>query len=195
MKKKSLIKFLKNKKIKKDFFYKNKKIIIEIGCGTGENLLHLARKYPKNKIIGIEPFKNGLANIAHRCLEEKIKNVYLFPNIFEQFSKLYKNYKFNKCFIFFPDPWPKKRHHKRRLINHYFINEILRHCSSRGSIFFGTDNVHYFEEVKKIVKKIKKIDYKILKKTPTIQTKYHKRALKLQNNVNFLKIDKTSIIV
>jgi len=119
----------------------------------------------------------------------------LFPNIFEQFSKLYKNYKFNKCFIFFPDPWPKKRHHKRRLINHYFINEILRHCSSRGSIFFGTDNVHYFEEVNKIVKKIKKIDYKILKKTPTIQTKYHKRALKLQNNVNFLKIDKTSIIV
>ena len=119
----------------------------------------------------------------------------MFPNIFEQFSNLYKNYKFSKCFVFFPDPWPKKRHHKRRLINHHFINEILRHCSSRGSIFFGTDNVHYFEEVKKIVKKIKKIDYKILKKTPTIQTKYNKRALKLQNNVNFLKIDKTSIIV
>ena len=85
LKKKNLKKFLKNQKIQGLFENKKKKIIIEIGPGLGENLFYLANKYPRRKVIGIEPFKNGLANIADVCVINKIKNIYLFPNVFQKF--------------------------------------------------------------------------------------------------------------
>tara|TARA_B100000963_G_scaffold214692_2_gene187285 strand:- start:1828 stop:2295 length:468 start_codon:yes stop_codon:yes gene_type:complete len=154
----------------------------------------LAKKYPRRKIIGIEPFKNGLANIAHICVTNKIKNIYLFPYVFQKFVSNFQNYFFDQCYIFFPDPWPKKKHKKRRLVNYMFLNELVLRCSIGGSIHFCSDNEDYFKKVKnsvnKLKKKITKISIKSYKKTPTIITKYHNRALKLRNTVNFLKIDK-----
>ena len=194
LKKKNLKKFLKDQKIKNFFNNKKRKIIIEIGPGIGENLFYLANKYPRKRVIGVEPFKNGLANIADVCITNKIKNVYLFPHVFQKFIDKFKNYFFDQCYIFFPDPWPKKKHMKRRLVNYIFLNELVLRCSSKGSIFFCSDNLDYFEKVKNYANVLKKKGSKILvksyKKTPTIVTKYHNRALKLRNNVNFLKIDK-----
>ena len=154
----------------------------------------MANKYTRRKIIGIEPFKNGLANIADFCVSRKIKNIYLFPHVFQKFVKKFDNYFFDQCYIFFPDPWPKKKHIKRRLVNHTFLNELISRCASKGSIYFCSDNEDYFENVKKCANMLKKTGAKVLvksyKKSPTILTKYHNRALKLRNNVNFLKIDK-----
>ena len=185
---------MKHQKIETFFENKKKKIIIEIGSGVGENLFYLANKYPRGKIIGIDPFKNGLANIANICMINKIKNIYLFPYVFQEFVNKFKNYFFNQCYIFFPDPWPKKKHIKRRLVNYTFLNELVFRCSSKGSIFFCSDNEDYFKNVKNFANILKtrgaKIFIKSYKKTPTIITKYHNRALKLRNNVNFLKIDK-----
>ena len=87
----------------------------------------------------------------------------------------------------------KKKHNKRRLVNYSFLKELISHCSSKGSIFFSSDNLDYFKNVQNFannLKKVIKISVKTYKKTPTIVTKYHNRALKLSNNVNFLKIDK-----
>lgn len=144
-------------------------------------------------VIGIEPFKNGLANTAYYCSTNKIKNIFLFPFVFQKFEKKFKNYCFDQCYIFFPDPWPKKRHHKRRLVNYEFLKLLISHCNSKGTIYFGSDNYDYFNDVKnksKLLKKELKISIKSYKKTPTIITRYHARALKLKNNINFLKIDK-----
>ncbi len=156
--------------------------------------MYVANKYPRRKVIGIEPFKNGLANIANVCFTNKIKNIYLFPHVFQNFINKYKNYFFDQCYIFFPDPWPKKKHIKRRLVNYTFLNELVLRCSLNGSIYFCSDNRDYFKNVKNYANKLKKkgvkISLKSHKKTPTIITKYHNRALKLNNNVNFLKIDK-----
>ena len=169
--------------------------MIEIGSGIGDNLFFLANKYPRRKIIGIEPFRNGLANIAYSCEKDKIKNVYIFPFVFQKFIEKYKNFFFDQCYIFFPDPWPKKKHKKRRLINYVFLKKLISHCLPKGTIYFSSDNINYFKEVQNHAKTLKKkkeakISLKFLKKTPTTITKYHNRALKLRNNVNFLKIDK-----
>ncbi len=185
---------MKHQKIGSFFENKKRKVIIEIGSGIGENLFYLANKYPRRKIIGIEPFKNGLANIANVCVTNKIKNIYLFPDVFQEFINKFENYFFDQCYIFFPDPWPKKKHIKRRLVNYTFLNELILHCSSKGSIYFCSDNENYFKNVRNFAKMLKKKGAKIFiksyKKTPTIVTKYHDRALKLRNIVNFLKIDK-----
>lgn len=145
-------------------------------------------------VIGIEPFKNGLANTAYYCSTNKIKNIFLFPFVFQKFEKKFKNYCFDQCYIFFPDPWPKKKHKKRRLISYTFLKELISHCSSKGSIHFSSDSIDYFKSVENYAKILKKrgikISIKLYKKTPTIITKYHNRALKLGNYVNFLKIEK-----
>ena len=194
LKKKNLNNFLKNQKIENLFYRKKSKIIIEIGSGIGDNLFYLAKKYPRRKIIGVEPFKNGLANIAYFCEKHKIKNIYLFPFVFQKFITKFQNFIFDQCYIFFPDPWPKKKHKKRRLVNYFFLKKLISHCSLNGSIYFSSDNIDYFENVQNYAKILKKkgvkISFKLYKKTPTIITKYHNRALKLRNNVNFLKIDK-----
>ncbi len=105
---------MKHQKIGSFFENKKRKIIIEIGSGIGENLFYLANKYPRRKIIGIEPFKNGLANIANVCVTNKIRNIYLFPDVFQEFTNRFENYFFNQCYIFFPDPWPKKKTYKKK---------------------------------------------------------------------------------
>ena len=190
--KKNLKKFLKNKKIE-GFFENKKKNNYWNRTGTGENLFYLANKYPRRKVIGIEPFKNGLANIADVCVINKIKNIYLFPNVFQKFIDEFENYFFINAYFFFLILGLKKKHHKRRLVNFDFLNSLILHCLPKGSIFFGSDNLDYFQIVKHSALKIKKyvkISVKQYKKTPTICTKYHHKAKKLSNNVNFLKIDK-----
>ena len=88
----------------------------------------------------------------------------------------------------------KKKHEKRRIVNYEFLKELVLRCNPKGSIYFCSDNEDYFKNVKNcanmLKKKVFKISVKSFKKTPTIVTKYHNRALKLRNNVNFLKIDK-----
>lgn len=126
-------------------------------------------------------------------MDFNIKNIYLYPFVFQKFTSKFKDYFFDQCYIYFPDPWPKKKHNKRRLVNYSFLKELISHCSTKGSIYFSSDNLDYFKNVQnfaKNLKKVTKISVKTYKKTPTIVTKYHNRALKLRNNVNFLKIDK-----
>ena len=79
------------------------------------------------------------------------------------------------------------------MVNHQFLIDIVSHSNLKGQIYFGTDNQQYFNDVKTHVKNLKKeykINIKCFKKTPTTITKYHNRALKLKNKVNFLKIEK-----
>lgn len=87
----------------------------------------------------------------------------------------------------------KKRHHKRRLVNFKFLEFVLRKLRKKGLIFFGTDNSDYFLNVYSLLKEMKKnmnFSHKKLVKSPLIVTKYHRRAKKLGNKVNFLKIEK-----
>jgi tRNA (guanine-N7-)-methyltransferase len=127
------------------------------------------------------------------CIKNNIKNIYLFPFVFQKFLSKFSNYSFHQCYIFFPDPWPKKKHNKRRLVTYEFLKDLFSRCLRKGTIFIASDNLDYFKSVKKHVNTLKKeikFSVKFSKKTPTIVTKYHNRAIKLKNNINFLKIDK-----
>ena len=96
--------------------------------------------------------------------------------------------------MLFPDPWPKKKHHKRRLFRTEFVKTILKKISKQGKLYFATDNQNYYDEAlialhkknfKEMPIEIKKTDTKEL-----ILTKYFLRAKKLGNKVNFLVIVK-----
>ena len=176
--------FLKKNNIGKQNI--KKKLILEIGIGMGENLIHLSRKNLQKKIIGVDPFKNGMVNVSDYFIKNNIKNVYLYPFVFQKFLNKFKKLRFDIIYILFPDPWPKKKHHKRRIVNKQFLSQILKILKINGKVYFSTDNFNYFENVKTILKKITKAKVKKVKKIVTIKTKYYLKAERKGNTINSL---------
>ena len=163
-----------------------KKLILEIGIGMGENLIYLSKKNTQKNIIGVDPFMNGMVNVSDYCINNNIKNIYLYPFVFQNFLNKFKKLRFNEIYVLFPDPWPKKRHQKRRLVNGDFLKKILKILKKNGKFIFSTDNISYFENVKTILKNTPKIKIKIIKRVVTIKTKYYLKAERKRNKINSL---------
>ena len=188
IKENSLKKYLKIKKIKS--LGSKKKLILEIGIGMGENLIHLSKKNIKKNILGVDPFKNGMVNVSDYCINNNIKNIYLYPYVFQKFINKFKKLRFETIYILFPDPWPKKRHKKRRIVNEEFLKKIFAVLKKRGKVFFSTDNFDYFLNVKTITKKFPNIKVKKINKLVTIKTKFYLKAEKKGNKINSLLFSK-----
>ena len=163
-----------------------KKLILEIGIGMGENLIHLSKKNTQTNIIGVDPFMNGMINVSDYSINNNIKNIYLYPFVFQKFLNKFKKIRFNEIYVLFPDPWPKKRHQKRRLVNGDFLKKIFKILKKNGKFIFSTDNISYFENVKTILKNTPKIKMKIIKRVITIKTKYYLKAERKRNKINTL---------
>ena len=176
--------FLKKNSINK--LNLKKKLLLEIGIGMGENLIYLSKKNVEKNIIGVDPFKNGMVNVSDYCVNNNIKNIYLYPFVFQKFLNKFKKFRFNTIYILFPDPWPKKRHHKRRIVNDRFLRQIFKILKTNGKVFFSTDNCNYFKNVKTILQKFTKIKIKKVKKIITIKTKYFLKAERKGNKINSL---------
>jgi len=171
----------------------SKPIFLEIGFGMGHNLLHTASNNKNNLIIGVDPFLNGVASVIEKCVEDKINNILIYPHPVEFFFEKFKKIFFEKIFILFPDPWPKKKHYKRRLFKNKFIITLLERLNAGGKIYFATDNQSYYNqalEELEIVKQTIPINIEKLDNNELVLTKYFKRAKKLGNNVNFFVIVK-----
>ena len=117
-----------------------KYISLEIGFGTGDILLHNALNFPNNLFVGIEYYKKGIAQLLLNIEKHNLKNVRLFYGDALDYLKLAKTNYLNEILIMFPDPWPKRRHWKRRIINKDSVNEISRILRSNGRALFFTDN-------------------------------------------------------
>lgn len=79
--------------------------------------------------MGVDPFMNGVASVINTSVEKNIKNILLFPYPVQIFFEEFKKIIFEKVFMLFLDPWPKKKHHKRRLFRTEFVKTILEKIS------------------------------------------------------------------
>lgn len=114
--------------------------ILEIGFGGGEHILHLAQN-PNYFVVGCEPFINGVASLLTNMTGQN--NVAIWPDD----VRIYMNKKpglFDMIYILHPDPWPKARHEKKRLLQTEFLNELDGILSPGGVIILGTDHEDYF---------------------------------------------------
>tara|TARA_B100000475_G_scaffold18683_1_gene13275 strand:- start:22 stop:696 length:675 start_codon:yes stop_codon:yes gene_type:complete len=142
---KSILDFYQEK-ISLESFYeleqlnKYENISLEIGFGTGDILLHNALNFPKNLFVGIEYYKKGIAQLLLNIEKHNLKNIRLFYGDALDYLKIAKTNCLNEILIMFPDPWPKRRHWKRRIINKDSVNEISRILKSNGRALFFTDN-------------------------------------------------------
>ena len=125
--------------------------ILEIGFGAGEHVRDLALAHPDKIIIGAEPFMNGVASLlsaiteqnSNRVLDE-YNNIRIWADDVRDFLRNTKS-KFEQIWVLHPDPWPKARHEKRRLLSAEFLNTLSKYLLPDGEIIVGTDHWEYFD--------------------------------------------------
>ena len=121
---------------------------VEIGIGKGRFLIHTALNNHDVNYIGIEIRKKYLRIAEERIRKRGIRNVRLLrADAAVLFSHFFQDRSLQACYILFPDPWPKKRHHKRRLLNSGFLGTMERCLAPGGRMHFVSDFEEYYERV------------------------------------------------
>lgn len=122
--------------------------IVEIGFGMGQSLAEMAKQNPEKNYIGIEVHRPGVGRLMNQLEKEQITNVRVLNedavSIFEHHISADS---LSGVQIFFPDPWPKKKHHKRRIIQSEFTKLVLSRLKKGGFIHAATDWTPYAEHI------------------------------------------------
>ena len=157
---------------------KKKINILEIGFGDGKNLIEKAKINSDMNFYGIEVFKSGIASVLKQAQIHDLDNVCLFYGDAKDFLVNIEKPFFDFIFILFPDPWPKKKHWKRRLIDQDFIILIKQNLKEKGSLIVKTDWQDYADDIKKDFAEFKVMDdSNVLQSLKPIQTKYEGKAI------------------
>jgi len=121
---------------------------VEIGFGNGETLLHMARAHPEVNYLGIDVHRPGAGRLILKLHSEALDNVRVIcADATEVFDRHLPAGAVDAVYVFFPDPWPKKRHHKRRLLQPAFIRILLHVMKHGGMLYLATDWQHYAEHM------------------------------------------------
>lgn len=125
-------------------FINHQPLYLEIGTGKGDFILNMAKNNPDAHFIGIEKSITCLAITAKKIVNEDIKNVLLIADDVNKVFAYLPQGSIDKLFLNFSDPWPKKRHEKRRLTYKTFLDEYKKILKSNGEIIMKTDNIDLF---------------------------------------------------
>jgi tRNA (guanine-N7-)-methyltransferase len=129
-------------------------LILEIGFGMGHSLAAQAKNHPENHYIGVEVHKPGIGSLLLQIQKEKINNIRIFCcDVMEVLKNNIPEQALDKVQIFFPDPWPKKRHQKRRLIQPDFLTLIHQKLKPGGILHIATDWEDYYTHILETIKK------------------------------------------
>ena len=116
---------------------------LEIGFGGGEHMASQAARAPDVLIVGCEPFLNGVASAVRHVAEQGLKNVRIHDGDARELAARLPDASLDRVFILFPDPWPKARHHKRRIVQTEMVAELARLLKPGGRLRFATDVAGY----------------------------------------------------
>lgn len=120
---------------------------LEIGFGGAEHLLWQAERHPQVGIIGAEPFEEGVVKALHGVDTQNLRNVRLHDDDARPLIDWLPPSSISKAFVLFPDPWPKKRHAKRRLVGRSLLTSLKRVLKPEGELRLGTDIASYAREM------------------------------------------------
>ncbi len=119
------------------------KVWLEIGFGGGEHLIWQATHNPNVGLIGCEPFEDGVVKVLSAVDSEGLANIRIRADDGRPLLRLLPDASIDRAFILFPDPWPKKRHHKRRLVSSETVFELARIVRAGGEVRIATDIGEY----------------------------------------------------
>ena len=171
-----------------NFFKKKATLTLEIGFGMGDALIDLAIKNPNDNFLGIEVYKSGIGKVLQKIEHHGIKNIRLIEGDAADICQdVFVKNSFKNIHLFFPDPWPKKKHHKRRIIQKNFVDSIANNLLVSGCFHCATDNENYAQQMLVTLsncKSLKNLSYKFSKRPNNIAiSKFEKKALKSGRNI------------
>ncbi len=157
---------------------------LEVGFGGGEHLVHQAQQNPDIAIIGAEPYINGVAMLLGKIRQAGVTNLAVHPGDARDLMDVLPAGSIQRAFLLYPDPWPKKRHHRRRFVTQEHL-EPLAKVLAPGAIFrVATDIPDY---VRQTLEEVPKAGFRWLAKRPKdwrepwddwISTRYEQKALR-----------------
>ena len=133
-------------KIKLSEIFDKKPVWLEIGFGGGEHLIHQAKLNPEIGFIGCDPYQNGVAKLMVKLTADPCENIKLYDgDVRNIFDVLAKN-SISKVFLLYPDPWPKKRHHRRRFVTQEFLVPLYESMKPGSILRIATDIDDYVRQ-------------------------------------------------
>jgi tRNA (guanine-N7-)-methyltransferase len=132
------------------FLHQGKPVEVDLGCGRGRFLLARANRYPDTAFIGIERVTLRLQKVDTRATNDGLANIRLIrAEVLPVVHEILPSVCVSTFYLYFPDPWPKRRHHIRRLVSPEFINGIHRTLVPNGIMHISTDHADYFVAIEK----------------------------------------------
>ena len=129
------------------FFGRDAPVVMEIGFGDGDALAQMAAQHPDQSFIGVEVHTPGVGSLLIKIEEQGLQNIRIFNHdAVEVLASSIANGRLDRVQLFFPDPWHKKRHHKRRILSPAFIKLVHEKMRPGGVFHFATDWEQYAEE-------------------------------------------------
>lgn len=114
--------------------------VLEIGAGMGDNTIAMAKRHRENDYLAIEVHRPGVGKLIRQAAGLNLSNIRVINHdVVDVISHQIMDRVIEKVFILFPDPWPKKRHHKRRLIRAGFLSSLVPKLVDHGRIYIATD--------------------------------------------------------
>ena len=173
--------------------------ILDIGSGFGESTITIAKKNKKKIVICCDKYIDGLNNIFNNAQKELLDNIYIYQgNVHKMLDEYCINNSISEVWILFPDPWPKKKHFKRRLIDKFFFNKLKTYLKHNATINIASDSQSYNSQILRTINQVK-TDFLWVNQskseweydTNTLpETKYYKKALENGRKPFYVKLKK-----
>ena len=174
-------------------FHGNGPVAIEIGFGMGHSLAQYAVINPNSKCIGVDVYLPGIGALIQQCEVQEIHNVRISNQEGKSFLETVSDGSIDILMVFFPDPWPKKRHHKRRLVNEEFCKCVCQKLKENGHIYLATDSPQYAEQIEYVFQRQSFLKGgKSDRPAVRLESRYETRSLRLGHDVidfAYLKCD------
>ena len=134
-------------------FGRDRGVVLEIGFGNGDTLVQQALENPSLNFLGVEVHEPGVGHCLLKAQDAEICNLKLIKqDAIEVLRDQIPAKSLQRINIYFPDPWPKKRHHKRRMIQADFLDLAARRLTSGGAVHIATDWANYAEQIDDVIR-------------------------------------------
>ena len=159
-------------------------VTLEIGFGNGESLFEQARAHPEQNFLGVEVHRPGVGHLLHLAGQAQLGNLRIIHHdAVEVLQQQIAEASLACVQLFFPDPWHKKRHHKRRILQADFIAEIHRVLCNGGRFHMATDWQDYAEHMRREMDAARGFQFASDQRGTRPLTKFEQRGLRLGHGV------------
>ncbi|MZH45512.1 MAG: tRNA (guanosine(46)-N7)-methyltransferase TrmB [Nitrospinae bacterium] len=173
---------------------------LEIGFGMGDFLIEMAKREPQNNFVGVDFSPDCIRNLLSRVNELHLKNIrVIYGDVREKIPSLFHDGELSTVYINFPDPWPRKRHFKRRLVKPALVKLVAQKLAPEGCVHLATDSEPYareisgyFNEESLLKNRTRELGF-LQTRNHLPKTKYEKSFIYAGDKIHYLEYCKSSI--